>query len=136
MFNFDKLYLEYKNFIQENSKYSPYVTKDDIKTSTKFPIIVFQQQDDKNTDESTIDRLEYYDAEYLQITIYTQDSYDTSRNVIANELKNLTHIFMGLKKNMKRTACKPIPNLDTSVLRTLMTYQCYYGNVYGNIIRR
>ena len=136
MFDFDKLYLEYKNFIQENSKYSPYVTKGDIKTSTKFPIIVFQQQDDKNTDESTVDRLEYYDAEYLQITIYTQDSDDTSRNVIANELKNLTHIFMGLKKNMKRTACKPIPNLDTSVLRTLMTYQCYYGNVYGNIIRR
>lgn len=136
MFDFDKLYLEYYNFIIENSKYSPYITKDDIKKSTKFPVIVFQHQDDRNTDDSTVDRIEYYDVEYIQITIYTQDSDDISKNVIANELKKLTHIFMGMKMNMKRTACKPIPNLDTSVLRTLMTYQCYYGNVYGNIIRR
>lgn len=136
MIKFSKLYLEYKEFIESHSKYSVKVVKDMSNTSTDFPIIDFKYQDSQNTDDSTIDRIEYYDKEYFQITIYTQDNEDISKNLIAEELIELTQIFMGLMKNMKRTGCKPIPNLDTSVLRTLMTYQCQVGNVYGNIIRR
>lgn len=136
MMKFSKLFLEYKEFIEENSKYKPKVVKDFIASSTYFPIIDFKYEDSQNTQNATHGMIEYYDKEYFSVTIYAQDCGDISRNVISEELVELTHIFLGKHKGLTRTSCKPIPNLDTSILRTMMKYECYYGNVYGNIIRR
>lgn len=136
MINFNKLYLEYKTYIESNSQYSPKVVKNYNYEKSQFPIIDFSYDDSVNTDDATIGGIEYYDREYFIITIYTIDKGNVSRNVIADELKQLTHKFMGRYKGMTRTTCKPIPNMDTQVLRTLMKYECYVGNVYGNIIRR
>jgi len=136
MINFNKLFLEYKTYIESNSQYSPKVVKDNNYGKSQFPIIDFSYNDSVNTDNATIGGIEYYDREYFIITIYTIDNGEISRNVIADELKQLTQKFMGRYKGMTRTNCKPIPNMDTQVLRTLMKYECYVGNVYGNIIRR
>lgn len=136
MIKFSNLYLEYKTYIESNSKYGTKVVKDYNYDSSYFPIVDFVYDDSIETDDSTVDRIEYYDSEYFTVTLYVKDDGEISRNIITEELIELTQKFLGRYKNMKRTTCKPIPNLDTSVLRTLIKYQCQVGNVYGNIIRR
>ena len=136
MIKFSKLYLEYKTYIESNSKYNPKVVKDFNNDSTNFPIVDFRYDDSYETNDSTVERIEYYDKEFFIITLYVKDDGEISRNIITEELVELTQKFLGRYKGMLRTACKPIPNLDTSVLRTLIKYQCQVGNIYGNIIRR
>lgn len=136
MIKFTELYKEYKLYVESNSKYNVKVVKNYNYDSTYFPIIDFSYENTTNSNNSTIDRIEYYDNEYFQITLYVKDDGNISRNVITEELIQLTRKFMEGYKNMYRTSCRPIPNLDTSVLRTVIEYQCQVGNVYGNIIRR
>lgn len=136
MMDFNKLFLEYKQFIEENSIYKPRVVKGFTYKSTYFPIVDFKYNDSVETQNRTLDQIEYYDNEDFTITFYAQDKGDLSRNVILDELTNLTHIFMGIHKNMRRSGCKSIPNLDTDVGRKIMKYKCRWGNVYGNIWRR
>jgi len=136
MINSDEIFLEYKKFIEENSIYSPKVVKNFTYKSTYFPILDFKHYDSSETNESTVDRIEYYDEEEFTIMIYAQDKGNVSRNVIINELKELTNTFMSLKMNMRRTTCRNLPNLDTDVGRLLMKYKCRWNNVYGKIWRR
>lgn len=136
MMDSDKIYLEYKAFIEENSQYQPRVVKDFTYKSSYFPIIDFKHDDTIETRDRTLDQIEYYDDEYFTINIYAQDRGSVSRNVILKELKELTNIFMSVKLNMRRTSCRHLPNLDTDVGRLLMKYQCKWGNIYGNIWRR
>ena len=136
MINSDKIFLEYKKFIEENSIYSPRVVKSFTYKSTYFPIVDFKHSDSIETRERTLDQIEYYDEEVFSIMIYAQDKGSVSRNVIINELKELTNTFMSLKMNMERITCKELPNLDTDVGRLLMKYQCRWNNVYGKIWRR
>ena len=136
MIKFTNLYLEYKNYIESNSKYSPKVVKDYNYDNQYFPIVDFSYDDSVNTNNTTVDGIEYYDREYFIITLYVKDSGTISRNIITEELKELTQKFLGRYKGMERTSCKEIPNMDTKVLRTLMKYECYSNNVRGNIIRR
>ena len=136
MMDFNQLYLEFKQFIEENSQYQPRVVKDFTFKSTYFPIVDFKHDDSYETRNRTLDQLEYYDNEEFSITIYAQDKGNLSRNVIIDELTKLTHVFMGLHKNMRRSYCRSIPNLDTDVGRKIIKYKCRWGNVYGNIWRR
>ncbi len=136
MMDFNQLYLEFKQFIEENSQYQPRVVKDFTFKSTYFPIVDFKHDDSYETRNRTLDQLEYYDNEEFSITIYAQDKGNLSRNVIIDELTKLTHTFMGLHKNMRRSYCRSIPNLDTDVGRKIIKYKCRWGNVYGNIWRR
>lgn len=136
MMDDNKFFLEYKKFIEENSIYKPRVVKKFTAKSSYFPIIDFQHEDSLDTYNRTLDRIEYYDDEYFRITIYAQDIGTLSRNVIIDELKQLTHIFMGIKYNMSRTSCKPLTNMDADIGRLVMKYQGRWGNVYGNIWRR
>ena len=136
MMNFDELYLEYKEFIEENSIYAPRVVKDFTFKSTYFPIVDVKHEDSIETRNRTLDQIEYYDNEEFSFTFYAQDKGDLSRNVVLNELTTLTQIFMGLHKNMRRSSFKNLPNLDKDIGRRKVNYKCRWGNVYGNIWRR
>lgn len=136
MKKFSNLFLEYKTYIESNSQYNPKIVKDFNYGTSDFPTIVFDNHNSFNSDDATIDGIEYYDNEYFIITIYTKDKNNVSKNIIAEELVELTQKFLGRYKGMKRTECQPIPNADTNVLRTLIEYQCQIGNIYGNIVRR
>lgn len=136
MFKFTKLFLEYKIYIETNSVYHTKVVKDYNNDASYFPIVNFSHANDVNTNDATVDNIEYYDNEYFQVTIYAKDDGNVSRNIITEEIIELTQKFLGRYKGMTRTTCRPIPNLDKSVLRTLIEYQCQVGNIYGNIIRR
>lgn len=136
MINVNKMYLEYKAYIETNSQYDAKVVKDFNYNNSHFPVVDFSYDDSINTNQATIGGIEYYDREYFIITIYTTDKGSISRHVITEEIKKLTQKFMGEYMGMERKSCKSIPNIDKRVSRTLMTYRCYKGNIYNNIIRR
>lgn len=136
MLDFNKLYKEYKLYIESNSQYNTKVVKHYNYDKSQFPIIDFSYDDSVNTYNATVEGIEYYDREYFIITIYAIDKGSVSKQVIVDELVALTHKFIGRYKGMTRTACKPIPNADTNVLRVVMKYNCLKGNIYNNIIRR
>lgn len=148
---YEEILERFKEFIESNSKYNARVVKNNTNTSTYFPIVTCVLDDNRDTDYCTNDKIEFYEAHYFVINIYTKDKNVTvtkeqngeeiesiekvASQVINNELTKLTIQFFN-QLNMKRTLCKPTPNLDTSVLRKTINYQCLIGNARGNIIRR
>lgn len=137
---YDLIFEKYKYFIEQNSIYQPRVVKYYTNTSTYFPIISLTLSNDTHTDNATIDKIEYYDEHYYTIDIYTQNktrgaNIVTASQVINDELTKLTIQFFD-QLNMRRTLCRPTPNLDKSVLRKTIQYQCLVGNARKNIIRR
>lgn len=138
---YDEIFNAFKNYVEENSEYNPRIVKYNTNTSTYFPIITCILSDNKDTNYCTIDKIEYYEEFYFTIDIYTKDKKNGNNVVIASqiindELSRLTMEFFGGKLNMKKTQNKPTPNLDTSILRKTIQYQCLIGNVRENIIRR
>lgn len=137
MEKYDVIFDYYKKYITENSKYEPRITKDNSKSSTYFPIIAFFQDD--NTDEirtqKSIEKIENY---YFTIDIYAKnknvDGKLIASQVIVDELKDLTLVFFE-KLNMKKTQNRPVPNIDSEILRRTIKYQCQIDN-RGNINRR
>lgn len=138
---YDLIFKEFKEFIQENSQYNPIVVKYNTNASPQFPLITCMLSNNTDTEHCTNDKIEYYEAFYFTIDIYTKNKTQganivTASQVINEELSRLTMEFFGGKLNMKKTLNKPTPNLDTEILRKTIQYQCLIGNARGNIIRR
>lgn len=137
---YEEIFDKYKKFIEENSQYNVGVVKYNTNTSAYFPLITCVLSDNKDTDYCTNDKIEYYESHFFTINIFTKDKKTdngtVASDVINKELCKLTTYFFGDLMNMKKTLNKPTPNLDTSILRRTMQYQCLIGNVRGNIIRR
>lgn len=138
---YERVFFEYKNFVKSRSQYNPEVVKYTTNTASVFPTIVFSMSNNTHTDNGTVDRIELYDAIYFTINIYTKDKIKgtnivTASQVINDELSKLTNQFFGNLVGMKKTMDSPQPNLDTSILRKVIQYQCLKGNIRGNIIRR
>ncbi len=136
---YEEIFDRYKKFIEENSQYNTRVVKHNTNTSTYFPLVTCELSNNIDTDYCTNDKIEYYEGFYLTINIYTKDktinNIKVASQLISDELTKLTIHFFG-ELNMKRTLNRPTPNLDISVLRRTIQYQCLIGNVRGNIIRR
>ena len=136
---YEEIYDRFKKFIESNSQYNAKVVKYNTNTSTYFPIVSCVLDDNKDTDYCTNDKIEFYEAHYYIINIFTKDQNQgeekVASQVINNELTKLTIQFFN-KLNMRRTLCKYTPNMDTSILRRTLNFQCLLGNVRGNIIRR
>lgn len=138
---YDEIFSAFKEYIETNSKYNARVVKYNTNTSTYFPIITCMLSDNKDTDYCTNDKIEYYEAYFFTIDIFTKDKKNgnnivVASQIISDELSMLTMKFFGEKLNMKKTLNRPTPNLDSSILRKTIQYQCLIGNVRGNIIRR
>ena len=136
---YEEIYARFKQYIESNSQYNAKVVKHNTNTSTHFPIVTFVLDDNKDTDNCTNDKIEFYEAHYYIINIYTKDKNRNgstiASQVINDELTKMTIQFFN-QLNMKRTLCKYTPNIDTNVLRRTINYQCLLGNARGNIIRR
>jgi len=136
---YEEIFDRYKKFIEENSQYNARVVKYNTNTSSYFPLITCVLSDNKDTDYCTLGKEEFYESHYFTINIYTKDktinSEKISSDVINKELCKLTTYFFG-EMNMKKTLNRPTPNLDQSILRRTMQFQCLIGNARGNIIRR
>lgn len=136
---YNLLFKEFKEYIDNNSQYNVKVVKHNTNTSTHFPVISFVLTNFINTNECTIDKIEYYDNFYFTIDIYSKNKVISgktiSAQVISEDLLKLVLKFFD-KKNMLRTSCRPTFNLDDSISRINVQYQCAIGNARGNIIRR
>lgn len=136
---YDLWFKELKDFINANSEYNTRVVKYNTNTSTHFPIVSFVMSNYINTKDCTLDKIEYYDNLYFTIDIYTKDIIKNgttiSSQIVNEELMKLIIEFFN-KKNMLRTSCRPNFNIDESILRTTIQYQCGIGSARGNIIRR
>lgn len=137
---YEEIFDRYKKFIEENSEYNARVVKYNTNTSAYFPLITCILSDNKDTNYCSLGKEEYYESHFFTINIFTKDKKTDSgtiaSDVINKELCKLTTYFFGEEMNMKKTLNRPTPNLDTSILRRTMQYQCLIGNVRGNIIRR
>lgn len=136
---YEEIYARFKQYIESNSQYNAKVVKYNTNTSTQFPLVTFVLDDNKDTDNCTNDKIEFYEAHYYIINIYTKDKNRNGETiasqVINDELTKMTIQFFN-QLNLKRTQCKYAPNIDTSILRRIVSYQCLIGNARGNIIRR
>lgn len=135
---YDLIFDAYKKYIESNSQYSARVVKYNTNTSTYFPLITFVQSDNKDLDKNSTKNIDYFESFYFTIDIYTKNQGSGAKliasQVIDKELEVLTTEFFK-KLNMKKTLNKPTPNIDSSIFRRTMQYQCEMGN-RGNIIRR
>lgn len=140
---YEEIFQSYKDYIETNSEYNAKVVKYNTNTSTYFPIISFHLENTVDTDRCTIDKIEFYEEQYFTINIYCKNKTVTKDNntsvvaaqVINEELTRLTNQFFN-KLNMKRTLCRNTPNIDSSIIRKTIQFQCMVGNARKNIIRR
>ena len=137
---FQEIYDCYKEYMENNSKYSPIVTKKPQINPSKFPTIEIVEQDNKSY-LSTLNNEYKYDSLIYDINIYTIDEEDEDGNIIpsyeiAQKLKLLTNNFFNNKLKMRRIICSPIPNLDTNVYRVYMSFTCTVDIQRNIIIRR
>jgi hypothetical protein len=132
------LYKSYRDYIIANSNYDPGFDKHYNENPTKFPFITLEKVNDMETDNSSLDKREYYDQLYFTINIYSKnkkvDGSIVSSNTINQELEKLTKDYFR-KLNFKRTASLPTINMDSNIERTTIQVQCMVGNVRNNIIR-
>lgn len=134
-----EVYEGLKEFLKENSKYDPLVTKIAPPNPPRFPVVEIMEINNVSGEETT-DRREQFDNLTYEISIYTKDtSKDNeiiSYEVMDNELKLLVNQYMDMILKMKRQLCQPVPNLDTNVMRTIMRYSCSIYKKRNIILRR
>ena len=80
---YDEIFDAFKEYIETNSKYNAKVVKYNTNTSTYFPIITCVLVDNKDTDFCTNDKIEFYEAHYFTIDIYTKDKKNGNNIVVA-----------------------------------------------------
>lgn len=135
---YDLIFDAYKEYMETNSQYGARVVKYNTNTSTYFPLITFTLSNNVDLDNNSLYNVDYFEKFYFTIDIYTKNKGSgeelIASQVIDKELETLTTDFF-TKINFKKTLNKPTPNLDTSIFRRTMQYQCEMGN-RGNIIRR
>lgn len=142
---YNEIVSEYKKYIEKNSKYytinpkQPLVVKGYTSTSPYFPIITIQASNIIDTNYCTVDKIENYKGLYITINIYTKNK-TLNNQVVASELINdeLTNLTLKFFEsiNLKMTLCRPTPDMDASIFRRTIQYQCLVGTARGNIIRR
>ena len=121
----NQVYRDVKEYVSEKSQYAPRVRNKALKESDKFPLITIIEDD--NTNELvSINFQESTDKIFISVNIYAVDmplGNATISNVnIVRELARLVDDIVGKKYKMRRTYCKPTPNLDNTVYRITMKY--------------
>ncbi len=149
---YDILFDRFKKYIEDNNSFNTTVVKTYNNSSSKFPLISYSLNNNIDTNNCTLDYIEKYEAFYFTIDIYTKDKTITikeniedkviEKNVtyasqyINDELRKLVINFFGNSLRMKKTLDKATPNLDTSIYRKTIQYQCLIGSAKGNVIGR
>lgn len=135
---YDDLFETFKEYITNNSIYSPRVVKNNTNTSTYFPIITLSQSNYTNTYNTTINKVDKFDQYYFSINVYTKNTVieknKISSQVINDELTNLTLAFFE-SNNFYISGCSYTFNLDSDITRRRISVQCQIGN-RGQITRR
>lgn len=128
------IYQNLKSYLVENSKYSPIVLNKAVRQSDKFPLVTLEELDNSLSFVTTrYKKQEVVSSLFYEINIYAVDiktSKGTTSNVIiTQELQKLVDDIMGIHFGLKRTSCRPTPNLDDTIRRITMKYE---GKIFEN----
>lgn len=133
---YDKIYHILRNYLQTESQFNPIVTKEAQMQSDKFPLVVITEENNSFSVgttklEETRSKVEY------EINIYTTDTIKNNKTIskikIAKELKELIDNLMNCNLKMRRTLCRPTPNLDINIYRVTMRYSSNINDNTGKI---
>lgn len=125
---YDMLYKDFKQHIIDNSTYNPQVYKTSPQTPPKFPVVEFKMMDSRvDNNNCSIDNLEFYYSVPFMITIYTQNIGSLDKSIVANELSKIINKYL-MNLGMLKSSQEDIPNIDTTVLRRIITYESKIGN--------
>ena len=119
---YDIVYKELKEFITTNSKYKPYVFKEEPE-SKLFPLVVIKEP----IRNGTYTTLKYTDKIYTfntTINIFAVKSGNISGNSICEELSNIIERFFDEVYKMKININAGMINIDEDVSRTIITISC------------
>lgn len=133
----NEIFMMYKKYIQEKSKYKPEIFNDTPQKLAVFPTITFIESDNRDSvNNNSVDRVEYVDELQFKVDIYTKNQKSKpnmiARKIITNELKNLTIEFFR-KYGFRRTSCNKAEYLDIEVDRTVIVAECSINNWNGKI---
>lgn len=130
---YNMLFKEFKKYLVENSIYSPQVYKTSPQKPPKFPVVEFKKVDDKvDNNNCTIDNLDFYYIVPFMITIYTQNIGNLDKSIVADELSKLTNKYF-IDLGLLKSGQTDVQNIDVTVLRRIITYECKVGNRNYNI---
>lgn len=118
---YDSMFKYAKEYIIENSEYSPKVLKN-IQADRKFPLVTIRQLTDDIYDENLDKTDQRYNLKF-EIEIYTMNVGNTPKELIAKELTNLVNDVFDEHYGMARKKNQEVVNIDTDVYRWDMRYE-------------
>lgn len=133
---YDKIFNILKKFLTDESQYNPIVSKQELRQTDKFPLVVITEEDNSYLTgttrfEETKSRLEY------EINVYATDKNINGNIVakqeIARELVGLIDNVMSYNLRMTRRSCRPTPNLDNSIYRITIRYRANLNDNTGKL---
>ena len=125
---YDSFFKEIKEYLVNNSIYSPYIFKREPEEKL-FPIVIVNEL--PRTFEYTT--LKYTDEIHtfaLEINIYAMQKSNVSAITIANELTSLIEKYFYEKYKVKIKVSKNVSNIDTSVIRNIVQINCHIDTKY------
>ena len=129
--NFENLiFQDYKNFLTTNSIFSPNVVPSSNKTLSKFPTVLFKEQNNASDTTTTDNSQKTYDITDV-IEIYTQKQVvgttTYASKYVMDELKYLTFEFFEYY-GARRISCEPTEYYNKEVDRLVITYSYNVNN--------
>lgn len=118
---YDEMYKYARDYIKENSKYSPSVLKD-TPASISFPLVIIEQIKDDLYSEN-LDKTDQRFYLGYQIEIYTKNKSTIAKQTIANELIKLINDVFDEHYGMNRKISQKAPNIDMDVYRWNMRFE-------------
>ncbi len=118
---YDQIYKYAKQYIKEQSKYSPSILKD-TPPDKKFPLIIIRELDDTLWNENLDKTDQRFNIEY-EIEMYTINKGKIAKQEIMTELVNLVNDVFDVHYGLRRAFNQQIPNVDTEVCRWEMRYE-------------
>lgn len=130
----DIIYKNLKSYLTENSQYNPLVLNKALRTSNKYPLVTLEETDNTFNFGTTRNRKqEIVSNLFYEINIYAvdvkQNNGTISNVIITQELEKLVDDVMSTYFGLKRTSCRPTPNLEDTIRRVTMKYE---GKVFEN----
>lgn len=116
---YEDMYIGLKEYLKENSKYSPSVYKKEPNAKV-FPVVIMKLNS-LTDDYST---LKYTDRVYnidIEINIYAVQKNSISEMTICNEITNLIYTYFMDNYQLRVNILRNVPNIDSSVYRNQMT---------------
>lgn len=127
---YDDVFKDLKEYILTNSKYNPYVLKKEPDDKL-FPLVVVKEKS-RNGQFTTLKYTEYKYTFSLEINVYALDKGVISGETNCKEVSDLIERYFNEKYRMNVIVNPNVPNIDSSVSRTLIQVNCTLDTKYND----